>query len=306
MLSFAPEGYTVPPPPRCVVLRGSPLEQHPFPRLQGTWVTRRMQASKARMSPCGRSAPGSACDVNGHLDKHRPAAWLFIPATLFPGQTSEYLLRPHHIERPLCCRGRGRRVFHLQTLSQPGHLGPALPSKGWHHSSPFVSCPNCPSWEIPRRPFQPAVCPGRVGSGGRRKPSSKGELHSDLRLGASATLFHRLGFHSLRFLRGTSCLRTLRLTAPSALRNNSAFPTLSWRCNRLLPRPCGQCRRHFSTHASAFGCLRCSWPSFLNVRIFVFLPTGLRRQCLCFKCKGLGSLKNSSIIIHERRSREAK
>lgn len=206
------------------MLRGSPLEQHPFPRLQGTWVTRGMQASKARMSPCGRSAPGSACDVNGHLDKHKPAAWLFIPAPLFPGQTSvPSQASPHREAFVLSGAGEGGSFLCRHSASW-GIWAPALSSRG-----PFISCPNCPSWEILRRPFQPAVCPGRVGSGGRRKPSSKGELHSDLRLGASATLFHRLGFHSLRFLRGTSCLRTLRLTAPSALRNSSAFLTLSRR-----------------------------------------------------------------------------
>lgn len=78
-----------------------------------------MQASKAQMNPGCRSAPRSACDVNGHLDKHKPAASLFqLYCSLSKPQS--HLLRPQHIKRPLCCRGPGKRVFHLQTLSQRG------------------------------------------------------------------------------------------------------------------------------------------------------------------------------------------
>lgn len=102
------------------MLRGSPLEQHPFPRLQGTWVTREMQASKARMNPGCRSTPRSACDVNGHLDKHKPAAWFFIPAILFPEQTSEPPSQASAHKEAFVLSGPGKRVFHLQTLSQRG------------------------------------------------------------------------------------------------------------------------------------------------------------------------------------------
>ena len=43
-----------------------------------------------------------------------------------------------------------------------------------------------------------------------------------------------------------------------------------------------------------FVMLLCSFP---NLNICVLVLIGLKKQCLCLKFKGLGSSKNSSVII---------
>lgn len=187
--------------PPCDVLRGSPLEQHPFPRLQGTWVTRGMQASKARMSPCGRSAPGSACDVNRHLDKHKPSVWFFFQLHCSLSKPQSYLLRPHHRKRPLCCRGPGRAGLSSSDTQAAGASAPALSSRGGHCSGPFISCPHsAPHGRFPGVPSSPLCAQAEWALGAEGNLPAKVSWHSGLRLGASATLFHRLGFRPLRFL----------------------------------------------------------------------------------------------------------
>lgn len=55
-----------------------------FPGCWAALLARQLQASKARMSPCGRSASGSVCDVNRHLDKHKRCSTVLYSCYTFP------------------------------------------------------------------------------------------------------------------------------------------------------------------------------------------------------------------------------
>lgn len=203
------------------------MEQHPFPRLQGTWVTRGMQASKARMSPCSRSAPGSACDVNRHLDKHKPSAWFFIPATLLPEQPSELPSQASPQKEAFVLSGAGEGGSFIFRHSGGRGICPCPVQQGWALQRSLHFLPSLrPSWEIPRRPFQPAVCPGRVGSGGRRKPSGKGELALGSQTGGICNTIPPTRFPCPPFPLRDALSEDAEAHGPSAL-SSSEFPTPS-------------------------------------------------------------------------------
>ena len=70
-----------------------------------------LQASKARMSPGGRSAPGSASEGSRHLDKHkgcRMVLSLFLLHISLSEMCQNYLLMAYNIKRLCVVGGWGR------------------------------------------------------------------------------------------------------------------------------------------------------------------------------------------------------
>lgn len=114
-------------------------------------------------------------------------------------------------------------------------------------------------------------------------------------------------FHSLYFLCPVSCQKGTEGHWLLSPRDPGEFPTLqqnrtrSLHCLCLLHELVANTDTHFSkphTHLVVHsGGLSVSRPSFPNLSICVLVLIGLRKQCLCLKLKGLGSLKNSGVII---------
>lgn len=139
-----------------------------------------MQASKARTSPCGRPAPGSAPDGRRHLDKQSVPRGSSFLLRISPNKTCRRcLLMPYDTGRLLCCRteeGSGRGItasqlgFHLWTLSQrctwtslcparagtsgaPSFLALTPPVVGDSQASLAAHC-------VPKENLPAKVCPG--------------------------------------------------------------------------------------------------------------------------------------------------